>query len=167
DTGYTGAALSALTGTGEVNFTGTTDLDVSYRGFDIGGPKVGTINIANVAGSTLTIDGGEAGIVTSGLQEGTINVGGNGGVAKIGETTSTTGSAIAISGGNDLVHATLNYNGSIKVSAGSAVQAVADWSELNLSGSVVSTSDSAGFGTGVFTFSGNANGVYNISSTID
>ncbi|MBZ9679588.1 hypothetical protein LB531_02830 [Mesorhizobium sp. CO1-1-2] len=165
DTGYTGASLSGLTGTGAVNFTGDIDLDVSFRGFDIGGPQVGTINIANVAGSTLTIDGGEGGIVTTGLQSGIINVGGNGGVASIGATTSTTGSAIAVSGGNDLVHATLNYNGSIKVDTGSVVQAVTDWSELNLSGSVVSTTDAAAAGTAAFTFTGNANGAYNISST--
>ncbi|WP_181171498.1 hypothetical protein [Mesorhizobium sp. B2-5-9] len=167
DTGYTGASLSGLTGTGAVNFTGDIDLDVSFRGFDIGGPQVGTINIANVAGSTLTIDGGEGGIVTTGLQSGIINVGGNGGVASIGATTSTTGSAIAVSGGNDLVHATLNYNGSIKVDTGSVVQAVTDWSELNLSGSVVSTTDAAAAGTAAFTFTGNANGAYNISSTIN
>ncbi|TPL82736.1 hypothetical protein FJ950_20505 [Mesorhizobium sp. B2-3-14] len=167
DTGYAGASLSGLTGTGAVNFTGDIDLDVSFRGFDIGGPQVGTINIANVAGSTLTIDGGEGGIVTTGLQSGIINVGGNGGVASIGATTSTTGSAIALDGGNNLVHATLNYNGSIKVTAGSVVQAVADWSELNLSGSVVSTTDAAAAGTAAFTFTGNANGAYNISSTIN
>ncbi|ESW93664.1 hypothetical protein X770_03990 [Mesorhizobium sp. LSJC269B00] len=167
DTGYMGASLNALLGAGAVNFTGTTDLDVSYRGFDIGGPQVGTINIANVAGSTLTIDGGEAGIVTNGLQAGIINVGGNGGVASIGATTSTTGAAIAVSGGNDLIHATLNYNGSIKVDTGMVVQAVADWSELNMSGSVVSTTAATGIGTAAFVFTGNANGVYNISSTID
>ncbi|TIW86549.1 MAG: hypothetical protein E5V59_28550, partial [Mesorhizobium sp.] len=149
-----------LTGAGVVNFTGTTDLDVSYRGFDIGGPVVGTINIANVAGSTLTIDGGEGGIVTSGLQDGIINVGGNGGLASIGATTSTSGSAISLSGGNDLINATLNYKGSIKVDAGSVLGAGSDWTHLNLSGSVTSTTSSMAFG-----FFG-ANGVYDISSTI-
>ncbi|WP_225248149.1 hypothetical protein [Mesorhizobium sp. J8] len=167
DTGYIGASLSGLSGTGAVNFTGTTDLDVSYRGFDISGPQVGTINIANVAGSTLTIDGGSVGIATNGLQGGTINVGGNGGSASIGATTSTTGSAISLNGGNNLVHATLNYNGSIKVDTGSVLQAGGgDWTALNMSGSVVSTTAAAP-GTAAFTFSGNANGVYNISSTID
>ncbi|TIM93451.1 MAG: hypothetical protein E5Y34_32835, partial [Mesorhizobium sp.] len=39
DTGYTGAWLYALSGTGEVNFTGTIDLDVQYAGFNIGGPE--------------------------------------------------------------------------------------------------------------------------------
>ncbi|WP_292189630.1 hypothetical protein [Mesorhizobium sp.] len=160
DTGYTGALLAGLTGAGVVNFTGTTDLDVSYRGFDIGGPVVGTINIANVAGSTLTIDGGEGGIVTSGLQDGIINVGGNGGLASIGATTSTSGSAISLSGGNDLINATLNYKGSIKVASGSVLGAGSDWTHLNLSGSVTSTTSSMAFG-----FFG-ANGVYDISSTI-
>ncbi|MFC3326535.1 beta strand repeat-containing protein [Mesorhizobium cantuariense] len=169
DTGYTGALLAGMIGAGVVNFTGTTDLDVSYRGFDISGPEVGTINIANVAGSTLTIDGGSVGIATNGLESGTINVGGNGGLASIGATTSTTGSAITLNGGDDLVNATLNYNGSIKVDTGSVLQAGGggDWTELNMSGSVVSTTAAAAPGTAAFTFSGNANGVYNISSTID
>ncbi|RWC25492.1 MAG: S-layer family protein [Mesorhizobium sp.] len=152
--------MAGLTGAGVVNFTGTTDLDVSYRGFDIGGPVVGTINIANVAGSTLTIDGGEGGIVTNGLQGGIINVGGNGGLASIGATTSTSGSAISLSGGNDLINATLNYKGSIKVDAGSVLGAGSDWTHLDLSGSVTSTTSSMAFG-----FFG-ANGVYDISSTI-
>ncbi|OBQ63353.1 hypothetical protein [Mesorhizobium erdmanii] len=167
DTGYTGASLSGLSGAGVVNFTGTTDLDVSNNGFQISG-QVGTINIANVAGSTLTIDGGQVGITQFDLQTGTVNVGGNGGIASIGATTSTIGSAIALSGGNDLVHATLNYNGSIKVDTGSVLQAGGgDWTHLNLSGSVVSTTAISGLGAAAFIFSGNAEGVYNISSTID
>ncbi|RUY16646.1 hypothetical protein EN991_10630, partial [Mesorhizobium sp. M7A.F.Ca.US.005.03.2.1] len=167
DTGYIGASLIGLSGAGVVNFTGKTDLDVSYRGFDIGGPLVGTINIANVAGSTLNIDDAEIGIALT-TSSGTVNVGGNGGSASIGATTSTTGSAITLAGGNDLVHATLNYTGSINVSAGSVLQVGGgDWSELNMSGSVVSTSAVALPGTAVFTFSGNAEGVYNISSTIN
>ncbi|WP_217571371.1 hypothetical protein [Mesorhizobium sp. GbtcB19] len=167
DTGYIGASLAGLTGSGVVNFTGTTDLDVSNIGFDISG-QVGTINIANVAGSTLTIDGGSVGIDFDVLQTGIVNVGNNGGTASIGATTSTSGSAIALSGGNDLVHATLNYNGSIKVDTGSVLQAGGgDWTALNMSGEVVSTSAATGIGTAVFTFGGKANGVYNISSTIN
>ncbi|AGB43369.1 hypothetical protein Mesau_00885 [Mesorhizobium australicum WSM2073] len=167
DTGYIGASLSGLSGPGVVNFTGTNDLDTSHEGFEISG-QVGTINIANVAGSTLTIDGSEVGIAFAVLQTGTVNVGGNGGVASIGATTSTTGSAIALSGGNDLVNATLNYNGSIKVDTGTVLQAAGgDWTELNMSGSVVSTTDAAAAGTAAFTFTGNANGAYNISSTIN
>lgn len=167
DTGYIGASLSALFGAGVVNFTGTTDLDTSNEGFEISG-QVGTINIANVAGSTLTIDGSQVGIAAAVLQTGTVNVGGNGGVASIGATTSTTGSAIALSGGNDLINATLNYNGSIKVDTGSVLQAGGgDWTHLNMSGSVVSTTAISGPGAAAFIFSGNANGLYNISSTID
>ncbi|WP_181174476.1 hypothetical protein [Mesorhizobium sp. B2-3-10] len=167
DTGYIGASLSGLSGPGVVNFTGTNDLDTSHEGFEISG-QVGTINIANVAGSTLIIDGSEVGIAFAVLQTGTVNVGGNGGVASIGATTSTTGSAIALSGGNDLVNATLNYNGSIKVDTGTVLQAAGgDWTELNMSGSVVSTTDAAAAGTAAFTFTGNANGAYNISSTIN
>ncbi|BCG69817.1 hypothetical protein MesoLj113a_09750 [Mesorhizobium sp. 113-1-2] len=167
DTGYLGASLAGLSGAGVVNFTGTTDLDVSYRGFDIGGPQVGTINVANVAGSTLTIDGAEVGIALT-TSSGTVNVGGNGGSASIGATTSTTVSAISLSGGNNLVHATLNYNGSIKVDTGVVLTAGGgDWTDLTMSGSVVSTTAISGLGTAAFVFSGNAEGVYNISSTID
>jgi hypothetical protein len=165
DTGYTGASLSALSGTGAVNFTGTIDLDVSYRGFDIGGPAVGVINIANVAGSTLTIDGGSAGIVMN-TQGGTINVGGNGGNASIGATTTTSDFAIGLSGGNDGAFGTLNYNGSIKVSAGSVLNATADWSQLNLSGSIVSNTTSVSTPPAAFVFA-RAFGTYSISSTID
>lgn len=161
DTGYIGASLSALFGTGVVNFTGNTDLDTSNEGFEISG-QVGTINIANVAGSTLTIDGSQVGIAFAVLQTGTVNVGGNGGVASIGATTSTTGSAIALSGGNDLINATLNYNGSIKVDTGSVLQASGDWTHLSMSGSVVSTTAST-----AFDFFGHADGIYNIASTID
>lgn len=161
DTGYIGASLSALSGAGVVNFTGTIDLDVSSRGFDISG-QVGTINIANVAGSTLAIDGAQVGIAFAALQTGTVNVGGNGGVAGIGATTSTGVSAISLSGGNDLVNATLNYNGSIKVDTGSVLLAAGDWTHLNMSGSVVSTTSST-----AFDFFGHAEGIYDISSTID
>ncbi|MEZ2328462.1 hypothetical protein AB6802_01905 [Mesorhizobium sp. RCC_202] len=166
DTGFLGASLGALSGAGVVNFTGKTDLDTSYEGFEISG-QVGTINIANVTGSTLTIDGGQVGIAQIGLQTGTVNVGGNGGIASIGATTSTSGSAITLSGGNDLLNATLNYNGSIKVGAGNVLNAGGgDWTVLNMSGSVVSTTTVAG-ASAAFLFSGHANGVYNISSTID
>ncbi|WP_210242267.1 hypothetical protein [Mesorhizobium sp. B2-3-12] len=161
DTGYIGASLSGLFGTGVVNFTGTTDLDTSYEGFEISG-QVGTINIANVAGSTLTIDGSQVGLALAVLQTGTVNVGGNGGVASIGATTSTTGSAISLSGGNDLINATLNYNGSIKVDTGSVLQASGDWTHLTMRGSVVSTTAST-----AFDFFGHADGIYDISSTID
>ncbi|WP_143748371.1 S-layer family protein [Mesorhizobium carmichaelinearum] len=167
DTGHVGAELAELSGAGVVNFTGTTDLDVSSKGFDIGGTQVGTINIANVAGSTLTIDGAQVGIQLATLA-GTVNVGGNGGTASIGATTSTTGSAITLSGGNNAINATLNYNGSIKVDTGSVLQASGgDWTHLNMSGSVVSTTAVVLPGTGAFAFFGDADGVYNISSTIN
>ncbi|RVA58807.1 hypothetical protein EN913_32665, partial [Mesorhizobium sp. M7A.F.Ca.CA.001.08.1.1] len=167
DTGYTGASLNGLFGAGQVNFEGKTDLDVSYEGFEISG-QVGAINIANVAGSTLAIDGAQVGIAFAALQTGTVNVGGNGGIAGIGATTSTSVSAISLSGGNDLINATLNYNGSIKIDTGAVLQAgVGDWTELNMSGSVVSTTAISGLGAAAFVFSGNANGLYNISSTID
>ncbi|ESZ27348.1 inverse autotransporter beta domain-containing protein [Mesorhizobium sp. L2C084A000] len=157
DTGYTGAWLYALSGTGEVNFTGTIDLDVQYAGFDIGGPEVGTVNIANVAGSTLTIDGGQFGIIQS-SQGGTVNVGVNGSAS----ITNTTVSAISLGGGNDLAFTTLTYKGSITVGAGSVISASGDATRLNMSGSVVSTTSST-----AFDFFGHAEGIYDISSTID
>lgn len=157
DTGYTGAWLYALSGTGEVNFTGTIDLDVQYAGFNIGGPEVGTVNIANVAGSTLTIDGGQFGIIQS-SQGGTVNVGINGSAS----ITNTTLSAISLGGGNDLAFTTLTYKGSITVGAGSVISASGDATRLNMSGSVVSTTSST-----AFDFFGHAEGIYDISSTID
>ncbi|UVK56045.1 hypothetical protein DBIPINDM_002621 [Mesorhizobium sp. AR02] len=157
DTGYTGASLSALSGAGEVNFTGTIDLDVSYAGFDIGGPTVGTINIANVAGSTLTIDGGQFGIIQS-SQGGTVNVGVNGSAS----ITNTSLAAISLGGGNDLAFTTLTYKGSITVGAGAVLSATGDGTRLNMSGSVVSTTAST-----AFDFFGHADGIYDISSTID
>ncbi|MBZ9963721.1 beta strand repeat-containing protein [Mesorhizobium sp. BR1-1-2] len=157
DTGYTGASLFGLSGTGEVNFTGTTDLDVSYTGFDIGGPQVGTINIANVAGSALTIDGGQFGIRQS-SQGGTINVGVNGSAS----ITNTTLAALSLGGGNDLAFTTLTYNGSITIGAGAVLSASGDGTRLNMSGSVNSTTSST-----AFDFFGHADGIYDISSTID
>ncbi|MBZ9922501.1 hypothetical protein LB579_33110, partial [Mesorhizobium sp. BR1-1-7] len=157
DTGYTGASLFGLSGTGEVNFTGTTDLDVSYTGFDIGGPQVGTINIANVAGSALTIDGGQFGIKQS-SQGGTVNVGVNGSAS----ITNTTLAALSLGGGNDLAFTTLTYNGSITIGAGAVLSASGDGTRLNMSGSVNSTTSST-----AFDFFGHADGIYDISSTID
>ncbi|WP_181763378.1 right-handed parallel beta-helix repeat-containing protein [Mesorhizobium sp. B2-4-15] len=160
DTGYIGGSLANLSGAGAVNFTGTIDLDVSETGFDIGG-QLGTINIANVAGSTLTIDGGKWGVALN-TQGGTIHVGGNGGSASIGATTSTLNSALALSGGNNLAFGTLDYNGSIKVGTGAAVATGAgDWTHLTLTGSVSSTTSSNAFDFWT------ADGSYTISSTID
>ncbi|WP_284275409.1 right-handed parallel beta-helix repeat-containing protein [Mesorhizobium huakuii] len=157
DTGYTGASLSALSGTGVVNFTGTIDLDVSYAGFNIGGPQVGTVNIANVAGSTLTIDGGQYGIIQT-SQGGTVNVGVNGSAS----ITNTTLAAFSLGGGNDLAFTTLTYKGSVTIGAGSVISASGDGTRLNMSGSVNSTTSST-----AFDFFGHADGIYNISSSID
>ncbi|WP_246675438.1 right-handed parallel beta-helix repeat-containing protein [Mesorhizobium sp. B2-3-4] len=157
DTGYLGASLSALSGAGKVNFTGTIDLDVSYAGFDIGGPEVGTVNIANVAGSTLTIDGGQYGIIQT-SQGGTVNVG----VAGSASITNTTVAALSLGGGNDLAFTTLNYNGSVTIAAGAVLSASGDGTRLNMSGSINSTTAST-----AFNFVGHADGIYNISSSID
>ncbi|WP_095083914.1 beta strand repeat-containing protein [Mesorhizobium sophorae] len=161
NTGVIGVTVSGVTtGSGKsVNFTGTTNIDVDTSGFQFSG-QVATVNIANVAGSSLTIDGGTRGIDFNGVMGGTVNIGGNGGTASIGATTSTSDFAIAV-GGN--TGGTLNYNGSVKVNAGSVVSAGGgDLATLNLSGSVLSTTAST-----AFVFSGNADGVYNISSTIN
>ncbi|QKD00977.1 beta strand repeat-containing protein [Mesorhizobium loti] len=157
DTGYIGASLSGLSGTGVVNFTGTIDLDTSYEGFEIVGPQITTVNIANVAGSTLTIDGSQIGI-TQTSQGGTVNVGVNGSAS----ITNTTVAALSLGGGNDLAFTTLTYNGSITIGAGSVISASGDGTRLNMSGSVVSTTSST-----AFDFFGHADGIYDISSTID
>ncbi len=56
-TGDTGAYFSGITGAGGVNLTGTIDIDDTDYGLYLSG-TLGTINIANTAGSVLTIDGG-------------------------------------------------------------------------------------------------------------
>ncbi|WP_167514702.1 hypothetical protein [Mesorhizobium intechi] len=157
NTGAIGVTLFGITGTGVVNFTGTTNIDVAGNGIQFGG-QIGTVNIANVAGSSLTVDGGTTGIAFDGVFGGSANIGGNSGTASIGATTSTTTVAIDV-GGN--TGGTLNYNGSVKVGTGGVVSAGgADLATLNLSGSIASTTSST-----AFAFFG-ANGVYNISSTI-
>ncbi|MBB6409702.1 S-layer family protein [Mesorhizobium sangaii] len=161
NTGAIGVSMFGVTTSSgkSVNFTGTTNIDVDTSGFQFGG-QVATVNIANVAGSSLTIDGGTRGIDFNGVMGGTVNIGGNGGSASIGATTSTSDFAIAV-GGN--TGGTLNYNGSVKVNAGSVVSAGGgDLAILNLSGSVLSTTAST-----AFVFSGNADGAYTISSTIN
>ncbi|WP_214473879.1 hypothetical protein [Mesorhizobium sp. dw_380] len=160
--GAFGIALAGLTGAGEVNFIGTTDIDVSAIGIQFSG-QIGTVHIADVLNSSLTVDGGSTGISFSGVMGGTVNIG-NGGSAKIGATTSTIDRAIGIDGNTG---GTLNYNGSINVSGGTAFAGsvvgvtFADLATLNLSGSVTSTTSSA-----AFDFAG-ADGTYTVSSTID
>ncbi|UVK42629.1 hypothetical protein BPNPMPFG_004327 [Mesorhizobium sp. AR07] len=145
-----------------VNFTGTTNIDVTGIGLNFSG-QLGTVNIANVAGSSLTIDGGSTGISFNGVMGGSVNIGGNTGSASIGATTSTIDRAIALDGNTG---GTLNYNGSINVSGGSAFAGsvvgvtFSDLATLNLGGSVTSTTTST-----AFDFAG-ADGTYTISSTI-
>ncbi|WP_245279032.1 hypothetical protein [Mesorhizobium loti] len=162
NTGATGVTIFGVTTSNSsvVNFTGTTDIDIGNTGigFQFSG-AVPTVNIANVAGSSLTIDGGSIGISLNGMFPGVVNVGGNGGTASIGATTSTTGWAINLNA--NAAGATLNYNGSIKVGTGSVVgTSTADLGTLNLSGSVTSTTAST-----AFDFAG-ADGTYTISSTV-
>ncbi|WP_232375596.1 hypothetical protein [Mesorhizobium comanense] len=157
NTGAVGVTVFGVTGTGAVNFTGTTDIDVAGYGFQFGG-QIGTVNIANATGSSLTIDGGSTGISFNGVFGGTVNIGGHGGTASIGATTSTSDWAIDVNGNTG---GTLNYNGSINVTQGSALAvSAADLATVNLSGTVTSTTSST-----AFDFAG-ADGTYSISSTI-
>ncbi|WP_395382457.1 hypothetical protein ACHMW4_18970 [Mesorhizobium sp. UC22_110] len=160
-TGVNGGAFSGLTGPGKVNLTGTIDLDLTDPnsiGFDFGG-QIGTVNIANATGSTLTIDGAWLGIQFSGAQGGTANIGGNGGSATI-TAAQATGSAIALNG-NTIGGPVLNYTGALNVSAGNVVStAGADLAVLNLAGTVTSTTNDTAFNFAV------ASGTYNILSLI-
>ncbi len=160
-TGVNGGAFSGLTGPGKVNLTGMIDLDLTDPisiGFDFGG-QIGTVNIANATGSTLTIDGALLGVQFSGALGGIANIGGNGGSATI-TAAQATGSAIALNG-NTIGAAVLNYNGAINASAGNVVSVAGDdLAVLNLAGTITSTSSSA-----AFDFI-DADGTYTVSSTI-
>ncbi|CAM5482718.1 hypothetical protein MAUB1S_08099 [Mycolicibacterium aubagnense] len=160
-TGVNGGAFSGLTGPGKVNLTGTIDLDLTDPnsiGFDLGG-QIGTVNIANATGSTLTIDGAWIGIQLSGAQGGAANIGGDGGSATV-TTAQATGSAIALNG-NTIGGPVLNYTGALNVSAGNVVStAGADLAVLNLAGTVTSTTNDTAFNFAV------ASGTYNILSLI-
>ena len=154
--GSTGVLLQSLSGTGGVNFTGTLDLDTTGVGFQLNG-AVGTVNIANVAGSTLTIDGASTGISLNGMTGGTANVGNGGGSASIGANTSSTAAAIGITGSSG---GTLNYGGTINASAGSVLSVSSSSVLATLSGAITSTTA----GT-AFSFSG-AGGIYTISGAV-
>jgi len=155
--GSTGVLLQSLSGTGGVNFTGTLDLDTTGVGFQLNG-AVGTVNIANASGSTLTIDGASTGISLNGMTGGTVSVGNNGGLASIGATTSSTVAAIGITGTSG---GTLNYGGTIKASAGSALSVFNSSMLATLSGTITSTTA----GT-AFSFFG-AGGIYTISGAVN
>ncbi|WP_129411833.1 hypothetical protein [Mesorhizobium sp. Pch-S] len=161
DTGFTGGVFAGLTGPGKVNLTGTIDLDLTDPfsiGFDFGG-QIGTVNIANVTGSTLTIDGAWIGIQFSGAQGGTANIGSVGSSATI-TAAKATGSAIALNS-NTIGGPVLNYTGALNVSAGAVVSTGgADLAVLNLAGTVTSTTTDTAFNFAV------ASGTYNISSSI-
>lgn len=161
DTGFIGGVFAGLSGPGKVNLTGTIDLDLTDPfsiGFDFGG-TIGTVNIANVAGSTLTIDGAWLGVQFSGAQGGTANIGGNGGAATI-TAAQATGSAIALNS-NTIGGPVLNYTGALNVSAGNVLSTGgADLAVLNLAGTVTSTTSATAFNFAV------ASGIYNILSSI-
>ncbi|WHU04196.1 right-handed parallel beta-helix repeat-containing protein [Sphingomonas sp. NIBR02145] len=156
--GSTGVLLQSLSGTGGVNFTGTLDLDTTGVGFDLNG-AVGTVNIANVAGSTLTIDGASNGIRLNGMTSGTVNVAtsASGGTASIGASTSSTVAAIGITGSSG---GTLNYGGTINAGAGSVLSVFSSSMLATLSGAITSTTAGA-----AFSFSG-AGGIYTISGAV-
>jgi len=161
DTGFIGGVFAGLSGPGTVNLTGIVDLDLTAPfgiGFDFGG-TIGTVNIANVTGSTLTIDGAWIGIQFSGAQGGTANIGSVGSSASI-TAAQATGSAIALNS-NTVGGPVLNYTGALNVSAGAVVSTGgADLAVLNLAGIVTSTTTDTAFNFAV------ASGTYNISSLI-
>ncbi|NYT40306.1 S-layer family protein [Sphingomonas sp. R-74633] len=154
--GGNAVVLTNLTGAGGVNFTGATDIDGS-TGFNFLG-TVGTVNIANTAGSTLTIDGGTVGIAFNGVTSGTVNVASAAGTASIGASASTTTAAISASGDTG---GTLNYGGSINVTTGNVVSVSGSTSTLNLgAGAITSTT------SGIAFLFANADGVYNVGGTV-
>ncbi len=158
DGGGTGVAFSNLSGAGSVNLTGTLDLDTTGVGFNLSG-ALGTVNIANASGSTLTIDGASTGIRLNGVTSGTVNVAtiASGGAASIGGTTSATTAAIGIVASSGV---TLNYGGTINATAGSALSVLSSSMLANLSGAITSTTSGTAFS---FT---NAGGIYTMSGSV-
>lgn|GEM_PF-946422 len=144
--------FSNLTGTGGVNLTGTLDID-SGVGFSFSG-ALGTINIANSAGSSLTIDGAQQAIRFLNVTGGTVNVASSAGSAAINGSVN---SAIDLSGDTG---GTLNYGGTINAAQGSVLNAANSLANVTLSGAITSTTA----GT-VFNFA-NADGNYTISGNV-
>ena len=99
---------------------------------------LGVINIANVGGSTITIDGGSGiGVNLAGVSSGTVNIASAAGSASMGNTSDWNNSAIFLNGNTG---GTLNYGGSIKESDGSVLSVTSgDVATANLSGAITST----------------------------
>ena len=151
----TAARFANLNGGGGVNLTGTIDID-GGTGFEFAG-ALGTINIAEAAGSTLTIDGASTAILFNGVTSGDVNVGLSGGNASIGATTSSTTAAIGMSGGTGGL---LSYGGTIRATAGAALSVTNSSSLATLTGATTSTSANS-----LFNFV-NADGTYSVTGTV-
>jgi hypothetical protein len=152
----TAVSFNNIVGTGGINLTGTLDLDTTGTGFEfING--VGTVNIANIAGSALTIDGASRGVFLNGMTSGTVNIASAAGSASIGATTSSSTAAIAATGSAG----TLNYGGTIGATAGSALSVSNSTANITLAGAITSTSGGTAFNfvnaDGTYTISGNVN----------
>ena len=154
--GGTGARFNNLTGGAGVNLTGTIDID-GGTGFEFTG-TLQTINIANGAGSTLTIDGASTAILFNGVTSGTVNIGLSGGSASIGATTSSTTAAISVTGGT--AGGLLTYGGTIRATTGAALSVANSSSLVELAGATTSTSANT-----LFDFV-NADGTYFVTGSV-
>jgi len=152
DSANTAVVFNNLTGTGGVNLTGTLDID-SGIGFTFAG-TLGTINIANTAGSSLTIDGGQNAIRFVNVTGGTVNIASTAGSAAF---NGSTGAAIDI--GNS-TGATLNYGGTIGVTTGSVLWVANSSMLATLAGAITSTTSSTAFNFA------SAGGIYTISGAV-
>ena len=156
-TGSDGAYFSSLSGSGEVDLTGTIDIDVASYGLEFLN-SFGAINIANTAGSVLTIDNSSYGIAFSGVGTGTVNIAVAAGAASIGATGDLSGAAVFAVGNTG---GTLNYGGTIKMVSGSVLSASGgDQATATLSGAITSTTSGTAFD---FV---NADGTYTISGAV-
>ncbi|MEP9360242.1 right-handed parallel beta-helix repeat-containing protein [Sphingomonas sp. KR3-1] len=154
-TGTGAAALfNNISGSGGINLTGTIDID-GGAGLQFSG-GLGTINVANVAGSVLTIDGTSRAIRFTGVTSGTVNVASSAGTASIGATASSTSAAITATGGAG----TLNYGGTIAASSGSVLAVSNSTGGITLAGAITATSAATAF---IFA---DADGSYTISGTV-
>jgi len=108
-----GLAIAGTNGTLNIGNGGTgLDIDGGTTGVSINQTS-GTVNLGTGGSGVFAVDGTSgAGVTLAG--SGNINIGTGGGSATIGNTATTTGTAIATTGGN----ATFNYAGNISNSIG-------------------------------------------------
>lgn len=148
----TGVAIAGVNGSLNIGSGGAgLDIDGGTSGVSIN-QAAGTVNLGTGASGVFAVDGTSgAGVILTGA--GTVNIGTGGGSASIGATTTTTGTALAVTGGN----ASVSYNGTISNTSGTGIQVQNSAADVSVDGVtlVSSTTDAVTLSnnTGSFTLS--------------